>query len=512
MNLFKKIGIIGLAAATFTSATAFCPAAVQAKADETKTIEMYLIGGQSNAAGMSKHMYAVNEEFNNIGYMGEVEHRSLAEGAEFSDQITSSDTIKRGLGHRNYEIGPEYGMAKAMNGYYGNGNRAFIFKYAVGGTPMLEMGRDSWLSRSLWESGYEPDITKQPSSSNGTGWLYSMFLNNFEYCYNHLKEEGYTPVVKGMAWMQGENDLGHHEEYAAALESFIGDIRNDLSEITKADLSGMPFVIGEIATTFQQYNNPAVPPFIEAQRAVAQKLNKVATIATNDLIIVNEYGGINGSDNSHFNVNDEVTLGQRFGRKLMELNGKKSVEIEETGGVVTFDYSNPDSLVLTLTAEGNRTLTEFTVNGQDLLSAVQNGKYTVTSPEANTAVKAVFSNKTRFKVSYNKAEHGEFTSAPAFVYDGEVLKVKAKAAAGYEIVNVKYGETEMSYNEVEDCFETVAEKADTVSLTTQKVASSSKSAGEGLAGWAIALIVVGCVLVAGGVGLTIFLIGRKKSK
>ena len=117
-----------------------------------------------------------------------------------------------------------------------------------------------------------------------------MFLNNFEYCYNHLKEEGYTPVVKGMAWMQGENDLGHHEEYAAALESFIGDIRNDLSEITKADLSGMPFVIGEIATTFQQYNNPAVPPFIEAQRAVAQKLNKVATIATNDLIIVNEYG------------------------------------------------------------------------------------------------------------------------------------------------------------------------------------------------------------------------------
>ena len=115
-------------------------------------------------------------------------------------------------------------------------------------------------------------------------------------------------------------------------------------------------------------------------------------------------------------------------------------------------------------------------------------------------------------MSYNKAEHGEFTSAPAFVYDGEVLKVKAKAAAGYEIVNVKYGETEMSYNEVEDCFETVAEKADTVSLTTQKVASSSKSAGEGLAGWAIALIVVGCVLVVGGVGLTIFLIGRKKSK
>ena len=230
------------------------------------------------------------------------------------------------------------------------------------------------------------------------------------------------------------------------------------------------------------------------------------------MIIVNEYGGINGSDNSHFNVNDEVTLGQRFGRKLMELNGKKSVEIEETGGVVTFDYSNPDSLVLTLTAEGNRVLTEFTVNGQDVLSAVQNGKYTVTSPEANTAVKAVFSNKTRFKVSYNKAEHGEFTSAPAFVYDGEVLKVKAEAAAGYEIVNVKYGETEMSYNEVEDCFETVAEKADTVSLTTQKIQTSFTPDDNGLEGWAIALIVVGCVLVVGGVGLTIFLIGRKKSK
>lgn len=512
MSIMKRLGAFALAAGLL------CPAAVcgmtktAAYAQEPQKIDLYLIGGQSNAAGMSKHMYAVNEEFANIGYMGEVEHRTLNDTPE-DNQITSSDTIKRGLGHRNYEIGPEYGMGKTMNGYYGGGSRAFIFKYAVGGTPMLEKGRDNWLPRSLWESGYEPDITKQPSASNGTGWLYSMFLNNFEICYNKLKSEGYTPVVKGMAWMQGEGDLvANHEEYAAALEAFTGDIRTDLSEITGDSLGSMPFVIGEIATTYQQYNNPLVPSFIEAQRSVAQKVSNVATIATDDLVIVNEYGGINGSDNSHFNVNDQVTLGQRFGRKLLEMNGKKTVEIEEKGGIVTFDYTNSDSLVLTLNPENSRVLTEFTVNGQDVLSAVQNGKYTIASPAANTVVRAVFSAKTRFKVSYEKAEYGEFVSAPAYTYDGEVLKVKAKAAAGYEIVSVKYGETEMSYNEVEDCFEIVAAKADTVSMSTQKIKTPITPTDSGLEGWAIALIVIGCVLVAGGIGLTVFLLRKKKSK
>ncbi len=508
MNLIQKIGAFGLIAATALSVSAFSPA-IGAQADEEKTVEMYLIGGQSNAAGMSKHLYAVNEKFENIGYMGEVESNSLDQKPVRPEQVRFSDVIERGLGHSKESIGPEYGMGKALNGYYDGENRAFIFKYAVGGSPVFGTNRSDWRPKSLWESGHEPDLTREPTGTNGVGWLYQMFLYNFEYCYESLKADGYTPVVKGMAWMQGESDLGRHDQYGPALEALIGDFRSDLSQITGDDLSGMPFVVGEIATTYQMYENPAVPPFIEAQRAVAAKMSGVETVSTNDLIIVNRYGGVSGSDNSHFNVNDEVTLGLRFGRKLAALNGKKTVEVEEKGGFVTYDFTDPESLVLTLTPSDNNSLTEFTVNGQDKLSEVQNGTYTVISPDKNTQVKAVFSAKTRYQVSYAKVENAEFISSPAFVYDGELLQVRLKAKAGYEVLSVRYGDREMSYNEADDCYETVANGANTVTVQMQKITADPPSQN-GLAGWAIALIAVGCALVAGGIGIAVYFVCRNK--
>ena len=151
------------------------------------------------------------------------------------------------------------------------------------------------------------------------GVLYKSLVDNFATVYTQLVEYGYTPRVQGMAWMQGEADLGNPTGYKTLLKAFIADIRTDLKEITGDEsLESMPFVIGEIATSFAYANNSQVPAFVNMQRAVASEMENVFTVKTEDLIIVNSDGTVNGTDQYHFNKKDCRTLGNRFGETLFE--------------------------------------------------------------------------------------------------------------------------------------------------------------------------------------------------
>ena len=56
------------------------------------------------------------------------------------------------------------------------------------------------------------------------------------------------------------------------------------------------------------------------QDAIAAEMKNVSIIETADLIIVNEDGSINGTDQCHFNYKDMEILGIRFGKKLLEIS------------------------------------------------------------------------------------------------------------------------------------------------------------------------------------------------
>ena len=115
------------------------------------------------------------------------------------------------------------------------------------------------------------------------GVLYQSLVDNFAAVYSQLVEYGYTPRVQGMAWMQGEADLGNPNGYKTLLKAFITDIRTDLKEITGDEsLESMPFVIGEIATSFAYANNSQVPAFVTMQRAVASEMGNIYTVRTDD--------------------------------------------------------------------------------------------------------------------------------------------------------------------------------------------------------------------------------------
>ena len=290
---------------------------------ESKELDIYLIGGQSNAAGSTEHKYALNGEFKNVGYAGQV-NKSYLSGSAWVDNISSFKRYKWkvtvGHGEMATRMGPEYGMAEILNDYYNGEKKAFIFKSAAGATTLASpYGGDfgTWLPRSRWEKGYDPATT-----TTGIGYQYYTFVENFAKVYQTLKENGYTPKIKGMVWMQGENDLEVYQQYGNLLSAFISDIRADLYKITgDEDVKTMPFVIGKVATTFQSYENPLVPRFNHVQQVVADNTENCETIETADLIIVDADGSIKGSDMYHFNYNDMRTLGNRFAQKLLEMNG-----------------------------------------------------------------------------------------------------------------------------------------------------------------------------------------------
>ena len=306
--------------------------------NSSKIIDMYLIGGQSNAAGYSAKG-TLNETFSNIGYAGEVDRS--ADGSVKQSLVANYNDYKwavtAGLGRTQNHIGPEYGMAKELNSLYAGENKAFIFKTATGSTSLRDITANqwggNWYPRSLWQDGYTPNVnTFEPR----TGVIYKRFIDNFKTVYNNLVAKGYTPVVRGMVWMQGEEDLGYESEYKTLLKTFITDIRSDLTTFTGDDLTEMPFVIGKIATTFAQYNNPSVPAFNTAQQEVANEMVNVKTVETSDLVIVDSDGATKGTDKYHFSGNDALVLGRRFAKKLLEMSKQNLVSFK--GNNVHFSY------------------------------------------------------------------------------------------------------------------------------------------------------------------------------
>ena len=285
-----------------------------------KEIDVYLIAGQSNAAGYSWHDGKFTEFFPNVWYAAETDN--YRDGSYLGSSHIESFSefifgITQGLGTIPDRIGPEYGMAKVFSAHYSKDNPALIFKSAAGGTALRDTAEGesnlygNWYPRSLWPAGFTP------SNADTTGRQYHLFVENFKKAYRILKENGYLARVRGMVWMQGCSDLSHEEEYAALLPVFIADIRNDLVSIT-ADptLAEMPFIIGKIATTEASYNNPVVPPFNAVQQHAADTIVNVATVETADLIIVGPDGKNRGRDPYHFTGEDAVVLGIRFGEAL----------------------------------------------------------------------------------------------------------------------------------------------------------------------------------------------------
>ena len=466
---------------------------------ESKIVDMYLIAGQSNAAGYSPISDNETETFENVWYAGMTEKvltgNTAGSAYTKSNTLSSFDSFKKsvtaGLGNETTRIGPEYGIAKTINDMYASSDKqAMIFKTAAGGTSLLDETEElserfgNWYPRSLWKESYTPNVREYSATNDATGILYQLFIENFEHVYNELVTNGYTPVVKGMAWMQGCTDIDEIlAQYAATLKTFICDVRADLAEITgDTSLSAMPFVIGEIAETFNGNPNVNAQKMNIYQRQVAADMDAgVVTIPTADLIITGADGNkMPGCpDKFHFCFKDAVTLGQRFGEKLVELNGQTLVTAAAKNGQLHYVLNDDDSILFQCIPNNHYILEKLIVGGKDVTSFVTENCYTMTEIPNRLHAEAVFKSRNKLSLTYTDLGEGAgYLRKARYWYEGEILSVKIFVNEGYTLEKVTFNGEEMTYNEQTKEYEVLLVQEGEISAVITKNEIDNPSASD----------------------------------
>ena len=287
---------------------------------EEKTIDVYIMAGQSNMVGTSRlelldDQYKVNYPLVKL-YNG---------GDGPSEERNKWVTVRPGQGTASQPyvmFGPELGMASVLS--EPDKEIAFI-KYAYGGTAIYQhpsvnntaTNHDNW--HGPWD-GVKAVETLSQVTTETSGRLYVECMLTIKNGLAALKADGYIPVIKGLAWMQGETDgeiqfnRGEHNAasvYEHNLTQLFAHFRSEIGAIAQQDLSKMPIVFGEI----YEYSTCVVRvrDIVEAQANVGMQPNNYL-INTGDLIIDSRV------DDWHWNGNEEYTLGVRFGEKLYEVN------------------------------------------------------------------------------------------------------------------------------------------------------------------------------------------------
>lgn len=319
---------------------------------DVKSIDIYVIAGQSNAGGYTgwddQVIAGLWDRYNvgskNVLYYGSSEYTyKNADGVwgmgvnKFSEWVP----VRVGMGCNTKCMGPEVGMAAYLSENYYNvdndGKTAGIIKYAHGGTSLFEASKSDHEFSGSWAS---PSFaaTLEGDTSEYTGRLYNGLINEVKMGVSALAEAGYNDInIKGVFWMQGETDKSSPEEYKTAFEYFVSDLRRDLGEIMGEDLSQLAIMVGEISDTSGSALADAVSvnnAFIEMQRSLADDIENVYIIPSGQYKINRMEGSFstNHGDPWHWKTADIFAIGEIVGECIVENITGDAVGLGEIGG------------------------------------------------------------------------------------------------------------------------------------------------------------------------------------
>lgn len=430
---------------------------------QLKDIDVYLIAGQSNGVGYtavdseSEQAEIAKDEryrngFDDVKYYGYVECnkdttlpanialRSVKLGKGADSQGKTRET--------KYEtFGPELGMAKyfADNGI-ANTNYGII-KYAAGGTAIYDeftsnLGSQygNWMSPSL--------VAKYGKGSAAlTGLCYANFLTTVRQGLKAYKDNGYNPVIKGLAWMQGESEsqsANNSKRYAELLSTMIADMRKDLTEISGQNLSELLTVVAKIPSKYKDVVDSAA--YVDVVRA---QMDAVAENDADVITIDNDFVTLPGTDNHHYNVPDMLQVGHNFAEAFIEAtNGslpKVKVVCTEGGAsdVVSKRAIVDTALAVTLTPDKGYELVSYSFVGDDgqtveVTSRKVGNVVRFVMPSGNVTLKVVFQPIPKYNVTVDGGEHGEIfrTNAQRQPFKGETVTFTFKPNDGYKLDKV----------------------------------------------------------------------------
>ncbi len=314
----------------------------QKNPEHSKSIDLYIIAGQSNAAGYSQiddsalvslwDNYMIGSP--NVIYRGRAEYTEKVNTPEVSTGVNCVQywtSAKAGQGKGTSYMGAEVGMAARLSSTYYQGEKTCgIIKYAHGGTSIFDnktgenAANGNWVSPSYASINGWSYAESTPDTKNLTGNLYRNLLEEFKDSIEALKILGYNDInIKGVFWMQGESDKSEPAEYEIALGYFINDLRDDLGRIMGEDLTGLAFIIGEISRTSGSANESIVAineAFISKQREITDKMNNVYIIPSGQYEVNRIENGeeVNDQDAWHWASESMFRIGELVGQCILD--------------------------------------------------------------------------------------------------------------------------------------------------------------------------------------------------
>lgn len=253
---------------------------------KNRKLQVILIGGQSNAVGCTDK-FTLDEQYRNGNY----ENIMLYQEGNFSPGAmeTILKGIRWGMGNNPGQMGIEYGIAEELNDVK---PQVGLIRFAYGGTSLIYH----------WQTKFD----QIPTEVNQKGYCYYEFVNTVKRGLQTYRDAGYNVTVKGMVWMQGESDTDKTEEdakrYGDNLRVLFSQIRNDL------DFPDLKIIIGGIST------QPPLAPYSdivrEKQKEYCESDSQALYVDNTDIPI--------GKDGWHYNGNEDLVLGKRFGKYIKE--------------------------------------------------------------------------------------------------------------------------------------------------------------------------------------------------
>lgn len=263
----------------------------------TKRIELFLVGGQSNADGHGHTKELTPEQAKPYSdvlfYHGNGGGLSPLTANTWLPLQPGSGSKKRNTG----EFGPELSFGKAMHQAIGSDAvQVAVIKYAVGGSNLA----------SQWHA----DGT---ANSEMDGPFYQNFQNTVTEGIYKLKRR-YPEAeihIAGMLWHQGESDTSEKRapHYEANLSRFIRDIRMTFGE-------ELVFVIGQISQQQFKKTKQGISQVMKAQKRVADTTELNGLVSTQNIPVDLPNNRI------HFGTEGQLLLGELYSQEMLRILGQ----------------------------------------------------------------------------------------------------------------------------------------------------------------------------------------------
>lgn len=225
-----------------------------------KELDIYLLIGQSNMAGRASIPSEYSKKIPKCFILNDKE-----EWSEAINPLNAYSTIRKDLKMQGVNLG--YGFAKYLIKKDRDQEIGLVVN-AKGGSKIKH-----------WEKG-------------------SPF---YDQALERTKKAMESGTLKAILWHQGESD-SKNEEYLEKLETLINDLRKDFKS------PKLPFIVGHV-----YYDKKDKPEAL----LINEQLSKLPTEVKYTACVTIK--GLNARDNTHFDADSTVELGERYAKALIEL-------------------------------------------------------------------------------------------------------------------------------------------------------------------------------------------------